>query len=410
ASFGVSTEPIAQQHGVAVGSDAYYALLAKYYEMLVAHRATPSAPWIHVAPASGSGPGVIAITVDASRLGAGAHQGKVTIDAGDADDSPAAITIVAQISAGTRAVGPPPTAPKVHLSAVAGAAAPVGSTVSLDGPGGTPTDWQATSDQPWLSAQPAAGTTPTSVTIAASASQLPAGVHQGFLRFLNDAGDPLLVVPVALTVAGTAPPAATDAAKPPGESPAVALAITTQQLPPATRNMPYSQAIPVRGGTPPYDVRIVQGRLPHGLAMKNGALSGLTQFPGNYLLMIAVTDSAKPPVTVTQQVLLKVIILQPDTALVVDPPAINLLIAGAQRTQRARVFVGSGRQQLEWKASTDAAWLRVAPQDGISPGMLQIEVLGESLAPGAYVATLTVTMEGAPNSPARIPVQVVIRK
>jgi hypothetical protein len=32
------------------------------------------------------------------------------------------------------------------------------------------------------------------------------------------------------------------------------------------------------------------------------------------------------------------------------------------------------------------------------------------LAPGVYVGTITITMDGAPNSPATVPVQVVIRK
>jgi len=40
--------------------------------------------------------------------------------------------------------------------------------------------------------------------------------------------------------------------------------------------------------------------------------------------------------------------------------------------------------------------------------MIEVGVEAESLAPGTYSAIITVTMEGAPNSPARIPVTVVI--
>jgi hypothetical protein len=85
-------------------------------------------------------------------------------------------------------------------------------------------------------------------------------------------------------------------------------------------------------------------------------------------------------------------------------------ISGAQRRQRARIGGGGGWQPLDWKASTDAAWLTVLPADGTSPGIIQVEVSAEALAPGTYVATVTVMMEGAPNSPARIPVQATLQR
>jgi hypothetical protein len=74
-------------------------------------------------------------------------------------------------------------------------------------------------------------------------------------------------------------------------------------------------------------------------------------------------------------------------------------------------FVATGQgQPFDWKASSDAAWLTVLPADGPSPGIIQVEESAEALAPGTYVATVTVTMEGAPNSPARIPVQVTVQR
>ena len=100
--------------------------------------------------------------------------------------------------------------------------------------------------------------------------------------------------------------------------------------------------MPVRGGTPPYVMRVVQGRLPVGLALSNGALTGMTRFPGTYQFTVAVTDSATPAAMVTQAMTLRVIILQTDTALSVDPPAMSLVAAGAQRVQRGRIGVGSG--------------------------------------------------------------------
>ena len=377
-------------------------------------RVTVDAEWIGVSPSSGSGAADLTVTIDAARLRAGKHEGHIRVEAADADDSPASIAVTAQIGMPERGSAPPPSAAKVPLTATAGSGTPAVWAFQLDGPGGAAVKWQASGDLPWLTANPASGTTPTKVAIKADASQLAAGGYQGSLQFSNTAGDPLLIVPVFFTV-NAAPPAA---APPPAATPAltatpdqrVALTIDAPSLPPATRNLPYTQALPVRGGKPPYVMRLVQGRLPVGLALSNGAVTGMTRFPGTYQFIVAVTDSATPPALVTQAMTLRVIILQVDTALVVDPPAVNLLIAGAQKTQHARIGVGSGRQQLDWKASSDATWLKIMPAGGVTPGIIQLEASTTGLAPGTYVATVTVVMDGAPNSPARVPVQLTVRK
>jgi hypothetical protein len=54
------------------------------------------------------------------------------------------------------------------------------------------------------------------------------------------------------------------------------------------------------------------------------------------------------------------------------------------------------------------AWLRLTPAAGLSPSDVGITVAAGRLTPGTHVGTITVTMEGAPNSPASIPVQVTV--
>jgi hypothetical protein len=376
-------------------------------------RATADAGWVRVSPASGTGAADLTVTADLARLQAGKHEARIRIEAADADDSPATVTVTAQVGV-AHAAAPPHAATKTQLTATAGAKAPATWTFQLDGPGDAPTAWRLSSDAPWLTADPAAGTTPTRVTIKADASRLAAGGYQGSVQFFNAAGEPLLIVPVFFTVdaapvntAATARPTASTAATTGQPAP---LTIDAQALPPATRNLPYSQALPVRGGTPPYVMRVVQGRLPVGLALSNGALTGMTRFPGTYQFTVAVTDSATPAAMVTQAMTLRVIILQTDTALSVDPPAMSLLAAGVQRVQRGRISVGSWRRHLYWKATSDASWLGLVVAAGVSPGVVELEANATGLAPGTYVATVTIEMEGAPNSPARIPVQLTVRK
>jgi hypothetical protein len=209
--------------------------------------------------------------------------------------------------------------------------------------------------------------------------------------------------------AGLPPSAAPDRRKPAaGAAPAGPLRIDRQMLPPATRNLPYAQAIPVAGGTPPYTMRILEGRLPGGLVLAQGSIAGTARVQGYYPFVVAVTDASSPPVTIARPLALRVIILQPDTALVVSPPAISLRLPGRSRDGRATLAVGSGRQRLDWRASADVPWLRLVPPAGLSPATIEIIAVAGQLPPGTHLGTVTVTMDGAPNSPAGIPVQVTV--
>jgi hypothetical protein len=302
--------------------------------------ARTAAPWIRVSPASGSGAALLNVGVDIARLTPGRHEGRVTVDAPDADDSPVDILVVVQIS-------PEPA----RTPSTRGATEPVTSP---------------------RSASPSAKDPP-----GAGGSVLPAP-----------------------NVAGAGQPGPAGASR--------QLRIERQALPPATRNLPYSQAVPILGGTPPYSVRIIEGRLPAGLVLAQGSISGTARVQGYYPFVVAVTDASTPPVTIAHPLGLRVIILQPDTALVVGPPAISLRLSGRTRDGRAALTVASGRQRLEWTASADVAWIRLAPASGLSPATLEVIALAGQLTPGTHLGTVTVTMEGAPNSPASIPVQVTV--
>ncbi len=140
----------------------------------------------------------------------------------------------------------------------------------------------------------------------------------------------------------------------------------------------------------------------------NGAIVGTPRIPGFYPLTLAIADSAHPPATLAGTLAFRVIVLLADTALAVTPPTLALVLPRGARQGRARMSITSGRQPLEWTASADVPWLAVAPASGVSPALIEIGIAAGSLPPGAYAGTLTVTMEGAPNSPARVPVTVTI--
>ena len=416
-------------------------------------RAVPSAPWIRVSAPTGQTPGEFGVSIDAVRLSAGSHAGRVTVSAIDgAGVVPVIIDITVQIAApsASSAAPPPvaapsqtmtpppaaptaldPSAPRLDLAAPSGSTWPVESTITLDSPSPGPTEWFAKTDKPWLTVSPTTGLTPSRVTVRAKPAGLGDGPQTAVLRFVDDAGDAMLIVPVTLTI-GDAGGGATVATSPSAAAPLGAaatrapagaaastedatprmepLSITVDTLPSVTRNLPYSQTIPIKGGKPPYTFRLVDGRLPLGLTIANGAVVGTTRFPGIYALVISVADSSSPPLVATKPLVLRVVIAYQNTALAVTPASVSLFATAGQPQQSTRIGVESGAQPLTWTAVGDKPWLRLSPAGGVAPTVVEVGVDANDLAPGTHVGTITITMDGAPNSPLRIPVQVWVRR
>jgi len=79
------------------------------------------------------------------------------------------------------------------------------------------------------------------------------------------------------------------------------LVFTSPTVPTAVAGRPYIQALPVAGGTQPYNATVTSGTLPPGLVLiSSGVLGGTPSGTGSFTFAVTVTDSSTPTKTATQ--------------------------------------------------------------------------------------------------------------
>lgn len=174
--------------------------------------------WLTVGPMSGSttsGSNAVNVNVVPGILSPGTYTGAITITSTGAPNSPITIPVTLQVTSGGLTV----STSGLSFSGLAGGAAPAAQTVMVTGTGGT-LNFTATANSgsagvSWLSATPASGTTPATLSISANPANLPVGTYAGTVTVTspNAAGSPQ-VIAVTFTVSSgtlTATPAPTQA-------------------------------------------------------------------------------------------------------------------------------------------------------------------------------------------------------
>ena len=140
--------------------------------------AATNAPWLAIAPASGTAPATAQVSVSIAGLAAGTYAGQVTLSSG----TPASISTV-PVTLTLNAPGPTisVTPALLSFSATAGGASPSSNRLAISSSNGGALPFTVTSNQPWLTVFPSSGTTPASERIRVSVSGLSAGSYIGQL-------------------------------------------------------------------------------------------------------------------------------------------------------------------------------------------------------------------------------------
>jgi glucose/arabinose dehydrogenase/PKD repeat protein len=169
--------------------------------------ASDDAPWLSVAPASGTAPQDVSATVDIAGLAPGTYNATITVTASGAQGSPATVPVTLTVGA-----QPPPPALAVapaslSFAGTAGGPAPAGKTIDVSNSGGGTLSFTVSDDAAWLSVAPASGTAPQAVTVTASPASLATGTYNATVTVTaaGATGSPK-TVPVTFTVSDGPPP------------------------------------------------------------------------------------------------------------------------------------------------------------------------------------------------------------
>jgi uncharacterized protein (TIGR03437 family) len=334
----------------------------------VTFASTSNAAWLTATPSGGSTQGAVSVSVNPAGLAAGAYSGTLTFTATGASAVTVPVTLIIA-PASQLSVGPAALA----FTSVAGAAAPPSKPLSVSTIGAA-LSFTAATNAAWLSASPASGTTPATVTVSVNPAGLAAGVYSGQINLTAPGASPQTV---AVTFTVTAVPVLT-------LSPAsltftaagtqsVALGSTGAALPYTTSsNAAWLTALPAAGTTPGTSSISVN---PTGLA------------PGNYAGVVTVT-----PTGAAAQTVAVTLNLAPPAQLSLSPSALVFDgVAGAASPASKSIAVASTASALAYSVTSSAAWLSASPAAGATPANAVVTANTTGLAVGTYSGTLTFT-------------------
>jgi len=139
-----------------------------------------NADWLTCSPGSGSGSGVITVSVDPAGLTAGTYNAAITVSSSNASNSPQTVSVTLTLSGECK--------PKIQLNRTHFSFGAAGETVTcipqaflIDNSGAGTLNWTVTCDVAWLDYSPTSGIGAGKVILSLNSSSkaLPMGVHTG---------------------------------------------------------------------------------------------------------------------------------------------------------------------------------------------------------------------------------------
>ncbi len=375
--------------------------------------ATENATWMSVSPPSGAltagASQIVTVTVTSSALVAGSYSEPITVSDAAASNTPQTVTVDLTVTAGP-AIGLSPTT--LTFGSEVGSDPPT-QTVTVSNTGGGTLNWSATLDQTWLGVSPASGALTAGasqvVTVTVTSAALAAGPYAATLTVSDPAASNTpQAVTVDLTVTATpaiglTPTSLTYAAQVGSDPPTQTVTVTNTGNGTldwsATDNQTWLSVSPSTGSLASGASQVVT------VTVTSSSLAA-----GSYLATLTVGDPAAGNTPQTVSVDLTV---TPLPAIGVVPPALSFgTQVGTSPPSQTITITNTGGGTLSWGTAVNQGWLSVSPTTGsLGPGLSQVvtvTVSSASLAGGSYAGTITISDTGASNSPQTVTVSLTV--
>ena len=363
----------------------------------LSYTVTTSATWLTATPASGTTPGSVSVGLNTSGLTAGTYNGTVTVTAAGASNSPQTASVKLTVTSSTTpSLSLSPTA--LNFSYQIGGTKPSSQNVNVSS-SGSMLSYTVGTSATWLTASPASGSTPGSVSVGVNTTGVTAGTYNGTVTVTaGGASNSPQVVNVSFTVTAATPNLTLSPTtlafnyQAGGTAPAVQY-ISTGSTGAAlsytvSSSATWLTASPASGSTP--------GTVSVGINT-----SGLSTGSYNGTVTVTAGSAGNSPQRVN--ISLNVTAAGPPS-LVMSPSTLTFgyLTGGNTPAAQTVSVTSSGTSALSYTVATSAAWLSATPANGTTPGTVSVSVNPAGLAVGTYSGTVTLTASGAANSPASI--------
>ena len=357
------------------------------------------AGWLLVSPTNSSTPATLNVSVNPASLATGNYNGSILVTSSDPANAPVNLTVTLTVAAASTlnssparltfpyqpGAAPPPPIPISITSS------PSGAAVSVD-PGSSS----------WLSASPSSATTPAVIFVSVNPAGLANGSYAGAISVTSSGvSNSPLAVPVALNIGG-----ATISSSFPqlsfsyalnGSIPApqnITITSTgTTTFTASSGSSAWLAVSPAAGTVGPgspanLSVSVNPGSL--GSGTYNGSLTisgpGITNSPQVIPVTLTITGTGTAALNAAPAQL-AFTSTAPDTV----PPA-----------QTINVTTSSPAPYTVSTGST--SWLNAVPSGVSTPGTVIVFVSPSGLTSGSYTGNITITSQGASNSPLTVPV------
>ena len=365
-----------------------------------------SATWLSASPTSGTTPGTVSIAVNPAGLAPGSYNGSVTVTANGASNSPLTIPVSLTVTAAPNLTLTPNS---LNFAYQVGGATPAAQSVAVAS-GGAALSYAVTSSATWLSATPASGSTPGSLSVSVNPSGLAAGTYNGTISVAaTGAGNSPRTVAVALTVTAAPPPSPNLSTTPSSLN----FAFQIGSANPAAQNVSVSSSGPalnynVSTSTAWLSATPASGTTPGSLSVSMNP-SGLAAGTYNGTVSVSATSAGNSPQRVS--VTLTVTVAPPATPnLVITPGLLSFSsTSGASAPPAQNLSVTSSGAALTYTVATSGgSWLSATPATDTTGSNVSVTVNPAGMVSGTYRGTVTIAATGAGNTPQTVLVTMVI--